>query len=254
VRVFIQTSPWAIWSLRFVRPVLPTFVIGTLMHRLQLIDSNVFVAALTGAGILSIFALLFGLIAFSRIWQSGDAGWRPASWGVVIGLGVVALFAGLSFLASMYPVHNDVTTNALRPPALLGTDGVTLDRVGVVAINKDVFGDVDTRQYPLTNEQFSPLLEKLVKEFGWKSAGSAFQNQSEVTRFYEAHSLIGFVDDVSIRVRTTAKSVVVDLRSASRFGESDFGANGNRIARFIERLDTVVGEARSKLDQTATDS
>jgi uncharacterized protein (DUF1499 family) len=43
----------------------------------------------------------------------------------------------------------------------------------------------------------------------------------------------GFQDDIVIRVETTSAGSVVDLRSASRVGRGDLGANAARIGSFI---------------------
>ena len=47
----------------------------------------------------------------------------------------------------------------------------------------------------------------------------------------------GFKDDIVIRVETTSEGSVVDLRSASRVGRGDLGANAVRIRTFITAFD-----------------
>ena len=46
----------------------------------------------------------------------------------------------------------------------------------------------------------------------------------------------GFVDDIVIRVRATESGSEVDLRSVSRVGRSDLGANAARIEAFAEKF------------------
>jgi len=47
----------------------------------------------------------------------------------------------------------------------------------------------------------------------------------------------GLIDDIVIRIRPEGSSGSrVDIRSKSRIGQSDFGANARRIRAFIERL------------------
>jgi uncharacterized protein (DUF1499 family) len=45
---------------------------------------------------------------------------------------------------------------------------------------------------------------------------------------------MAFKDDVIIRVRTNGQGSLLDLRSVSRVGEGDIGANAKRIRLFIE--------------------
>ena len=48
--------------------------------------------------------------------------------------------------------------------------------------------------------------------------------------------LMGFKDDVVIRIRQQDETIRVDLRSASRVGDSDLGANAARIVSFLDGL------------------
>jgi uncharacterized protein (DUF1499 family) len=46
----------------------------------------------------------------------------------------------------------------------------------------------------------------------------------------------GFKDDISIRVRPDPNGSRVDVRSVSRVGRSDIGANATRVRDFLARL------------------
>ncbi len=51
-------------------------------------------------------------------------------------------------------------------------------------------------------------------------------------------SLWKFTDDVAIRISLDDKGMTrVDVRSASRVGSADLGANARRVARFLHALD-----------------
>jgi uncharacterized protein (DUF1499 family) len=45
-------------------------------------------------------------------------------------------------------------------------------------------------------------------------------------------NIMAFKDDVVIRVRSNATGTLLDLRSVSRVGEGDIGANAKRIRAF----------------------
>lgn len=53
---------------------------------------------------------------------------------------------------------------------------------------------------------------------------------------YDTTSLFRFVDDIAVRVRADGNGSVVDVRSTSRVGRSDLGANAARIERFVAAL------------------
>ena len=49
-------------------------------------------------------------------------------------------------------------------------------------------------------------------------------------------AMFGFTDDIVIRVRATSTGSKVDVRSASRLGRSDLGANAKRIRAFLREF------------------
>lgn len=62
-----------------------------------------------------------------------------------------------------------------------------------------------------------------------------------VIRIEVRTGLLGWVDDVEIRVQLDQDAQTrVDMESASRVGVVDFGTNGRRIRRFLNRLDGVL--------------
>ena len=51
---------------------------------------------------------------------------------------------------------------------------------------------------------------------------------------------MGFREDVSIRVQPNGEDSRVDIRSSSRYFESDLGSNAARITRLIDDLNTAA--------------
>jgi hypothetical protein len=51
---------------------------------------------------------------------------------------------------------------------------------------------------------------------------------------------LGFRDDVAVRVRATQEGARIDIRSASRYGRHDLGANAARVRALIEDIDDVL--------------
>jgi uncharacterized protein (DUF1499 family) len=47
----------------------------------------------------------------------------------------------------------------------------------------------------------------------------------------------GFKDDVVLRIRPTANGSIVDVRSVSRVGQSDLGANAKRIRAILRGIE-----------------
>ena len=65
--------------------------------------------------------------------------------------------------------------------------------------------------------------------------------------------LMRFKDDVAVRVRAVPAAaagggamIVVDVRSASRVGKGDLGANAARIAKYLEALKAELGQGQGQ--------
>lgn len=60
-----------------------------------------------------------------------------------------------------------------------------------------------------------------------------------------ARSLImGFPDDIAIRIKALPDQTRIDIRSASRYGRHDFGVNAQRIRRFARELQAQLDAAQ----------
>jgi uncharacterized protein (DUF1499 family) len=73
-----------------------------------------------------------------------------------------------------------------------------------------------------------------VQGLGWEIV---YQDASAMTIDARDTSLVfKFVDDIVVRVRADGSGAVVDVRSKSRDGKSDLGANAARIKGFVAAL------------------
>lgn len=77
--------------------------------------------------------------------------------------------------------------------------------------------------------------EQLSRDRGW-----TIVNTDEAAGLIEAthtSAWFGFKDDIAIRIRAEGEGSRVDMRSISRVGQSDLGANARRISAFLYDLD-----------------
>ena len=58
--------------------------------------------------------------------------------------------------------------------------------------------------------------------------------------------IMGFREDVSIRVKADGEDSRVDIRSASRYFEGDLGSNAARITKLIEDINTAAENVNAK--------
>ncbi len=57
---------------------------------------------------------------------------------------------------------------------------------------------------------------------------------------------MGFREDVAIRIKADGDDSRVDIRSSSRYFESDLGSNASRVAKLIEDINTAAEAAALK--------
>jgi uncharacterized protein (DUF1499 family) len=55
---------------------------------------------------------------------------------------------------------------------------------------------------------------------------------------------MGFPDDVAIRIRGTRGGSRIDVRSASRYGQWDFGVNAKRVISLLEDINEAAGSIK----------
>lgn len=177
--------------------------------------------------------------------------WRPALAGVLVAACAAGL-AGVPYTqwqrAQTVPPIHDITTDTMDPPAFR-----TLAEARERAPNAvDYPGEQVARQQREAYPDIVPLLlsaplasvrdaaEAEVRARGWELAAAtdATIEATATTRWF------GFEDDVVIRLREEDGHVRVDMRSASRLGRSDVGANAARIRAFLDALEQRVAAGR----------
>lgn len=157
----------------------------------------------------------------------------------------VAVTPPLLFMArakSVPPIH-DITTDTAEAPPFVALRGAREAAPNGGAVYPG--GEVAAQQRAHYSE-LAPIViasppaevlaraEALAREMGWEvvasDAASGRLEATATTRWF------GFKDDVVVRVRADPKGSRVDVRSASRVGRSDVGANAARIKEFLARL------------------
>lgn len=171
----------------------------------------------------------------------------PASRGVRGPLAAGALLAALPVLAAVVliapgiglPAIHDISTDIADPPgfvalaALRGAQANPLARTPEVdRAQREAYPGVLPLDSPLPPAAAFARAAATARGLGWRVQAedpAAGLIEASATTFW-----FGFVDDIAIRVRPHDGGSRVDLRSVSRVGQGDLGANARRIARFRE--------------------
>ena len=93
---------------------------------------------------------------------------------------------------------------------------------------------------PVTVEAAYEAALAAVEGRGWTVVTASPEDASiEAT---ETSFWFGFHDDVMIRIRSEEEYVVIDVRSTSRVGLSDLGANAKRIRNLLDEIETRLNK------------
>jgi hypothetical protein len=242
MRILIRTSKWAIWARRLGSLALPLAVVPILMHRERMIASNDFhLIELIAMGVAGL-ALFLALGAFARLWVTGDEGWGKAAMGLFFSLLCLVPLAFILFLALRYPPVSDVTTDFARPPGLVSPVETRSWTAEQRAALEAAFPNARTRSYPIEASQMYALAAQLADARGWEPRArrepqsALAEGQINVV----ATTLLGWRDEVVIRVSGDAQGSVVAMRSTAVHGIHDLGENGRRIEEFLAALDNQI--------------
>ncbi len=193
-------------------------------------------------------AVLMGLFAASRIWVEGSAGTARVVVGLIVGIAMLMAPVVLWLSFDRLPTINDITTDTATPPAF-----VKLASARGPGANK-----TDYPGAPFAKAQGAayPDLQPLVIE---RSSEETFEVVAEALRrlkmtivredppegtapgaieAVERTLVLGFYDDIAVRVSGDARASRVDLRSASRYGRHDLGRNAERMRRIMREIVT----------------
>lgn len=241
----------AIWSRRLALFSLTVLVFAVLSVRFGT-PSLQGLAPILGGYVFVLLALLLAVLAFVRIWREGHRGVGIAAQGFVLAVLLLlpALLAG--FQALTLPALADVATDIEEPPIFSRSGVVLAARGGVVPA--DVTPEirrVQRRSYPrvlpivleLPAETAYGLARKAAVNLGWQVLESAAPGGRSGAGRVEAIArsrVLRLPHDIAIRIRPRADGSRVDIRSASRVGPLDLGANARLIAAFQEEMELLV--------------
>lgn len=242
MRVLIRTSLPALWSRRFGSLALPVAILPVLMHRERLITSSEFVTIELIALGLAALAVALALLGFFRLWFTGDRGWGKATAGLLFGLICLAPFGWFGYQAWRYPEFGDASTDFSQPIALVGAPipaPLTAEaREAFIALHPNAA----SRTYPIEATEMHTIVSGLVEERGWQMLSEFAPTDAADTGTINAiaMTLLGFRDEVALRIEGGTTGARVDMRSVAFADVHDFGENGKRIEDFLAGLDRQV--------------
>lgn len=243
-------SRLAAWSGRLALFGLAVAALSIIIVRSGLLEIIPALATFGAALVLAAVAILFSFAGFIVIWRQGLSGLGSAILGLILGLMLLAYPGYLAYRASRLPAISDITTDPSNPPrfdvlARLRPRGSS-DYPGAAVARQQTaaYPDVAPLQLNVPIKVAYDTTLALVNKRKWHVVDARPPGAGRRDAVIEAVArtpIMGFRDDVVIRVTATREGARVDMRSASRYAWHDFGTNASRIRSLLEDLDDSVG-------------
>ena len=171
--------------------------------------------------------------------RPGSGGVVPLVLGLLLGLGAAFVPWRWMQQARRVPPIHDITTDLDRPPKFVAVLPLRAGAPNPATYGGSEVADAQRRSYP----DIKPLLLSVPAGAAYKQALASAQgmgwelvaSDSTAGRIEATATTpwFGFKDDVVVRVRPEGSGSRIDVRSVSRVGKSDVGANAQRIRTYL---------------------
>jgi hypothetical protein len=249
-------SSLASWARNLAVFAVVAVVVSVIIVRFGFLEMKPALATLFGALACAGLSILVGLAAFVAIWQNGSRGMSRILLALLIDASVLAYPAYLGLQYRKLPAIHDITTDPIDPPrfealARLRTgDGANpAVYAGLYSAEqqRQAYPDIETVELDVPAQRAYEVTLALVNRRKWLVIDERPPQPPRRIGRIEAVArtpIMGFREDVSIRVKPDGEGSRVDIRSASRYFESDLGSNAARVSKLIEDINTAAENAK----------
>lgn len=187
-----------------------------------------------------VLGLVLSVVAMAR--TPPGAGYALPLAAIVLAIAVSIIPAAGIVHARQVPRIHDISTDTDNPPVFVALaarrreapNGLDYGGAEVAAQQKQAYADLTTLHSKLAPDALFDRAQQAVRDCGWELADA---NRADGRiEAVDTSLLYGFKDDIVVRIRAEAGGSALDVRSASRVGRSDIGANAARIRKFVARL------------------
>jgi uncharacterized protein (DUF1499 family) len=245
-------SSLASWARNLAIFSVVAVVVSILIVRFGFLEMKPALATFFGALACAGLSILVGFAAFAAIWQNGSRGMSRILLALLIDAVVLAYPAYLAVQYRKLPPIHDITTDPIDPPrfeALAplrtgdGTNPAVYAGLYSAELQRRAYPDIDTVELDVPAQRAFDIAKRIVAKRKWLVIDEREPQPPRRLGRIEAVArtpIMGFREDVSIRVTPDGEGSRVDIRSSSRYFESDFGSNASRVTKLIEDINTAV--------------
>lgn len=218
-------------------------VVGIIGQKFQILPFKVafggFALAMAVTVLVFVAGFIFTLLSLGKVGDTGRMLGLGVTLSALIPIALVAALAGKGFKK---PRIHDISTNLennieftkafdLRRPS---ENSLLLPEEKTVELQKEHYPDLKPMLVEMSPAAAYENALLVAEDLGWKI--SLADKASTTFEAVDETKIFGFRDDIVVRVRPFNSGSRIDLRSVSRVGVSDLGANAARIERFQQKF------------------
>jgi hypothetical protein len=278
-------SRLAIWARRIALFSLVATLIAIIIVRSGALDLVPALSTLAGALVLACVAILLAFGAGIVIWREGVGGGGHAVTAFFIGVALIAYPLFLGARAYHLPAIYDITTDPIDPPRfdaiarLRPRDANPITYAGLYTAEQqhNAYADIEPDDTTVSPQEAYDAAMKIITKRRWRvvdarppqgglpaappppppgarpraaadarSPPNPTPARDGIIEAVARTPILGFRDDVVVRVRATSDGARIDVRSASRYGRNDLGTNASRVRNLIDDIDDLLAAPQKK--------
>jgi len=249
-------SSLATWARNLAIFSVVAVVVSIVIVRFGFLEMKPALATFFGALALAVLSILVGLAAFAAIWQNGSRGMSRILLALLIDALILAYPAYLALQYRKLPPIHDITTDPIDPPRfealarLRSSEGANpAVYAGLYSAEQQrlAFPEIETVELEVPPQRAYEVTLQLIAKRKWLVIDERPPQPPRRIGRIEAVArtpIMGFREDVSIRITPDGEESRVDIRSSSRYFESDLGSNAARVKKLIDDINTAVDSAK----------
>jgi uncharacterized protein (DUF1499 family) len=255
VRRYVHSEPTsrlAIWARRMAGFAFVASFLAVIVVRSGLLEIQPALATFGGALVVAAIALILAIAAFVVIWLEGLGGMGAALTAMLVSLALLAYPAYLGMKAYRLPWIYDITTDPIDPPRyealarVRPRDANPVAYAGLYAAEQQrtAYPDIGPLGAAATPQAAYDAAFAIVNKHRWRVVEARAPQAGRREGRIEAVArtpVMGFRDDIVVRVRPEGSDGSrIDVRSSSRYGTFDFGANASRIRSLLDDVEEAI--------------
>ena len=247
------TSRLALWARRIALFSLAAAILAIIIVHSGLLEIRPALVTFGAAMALAILALLLAFAGFVSIWKDGVAGMGASLSAIGIAILLLAYPAYIAVKARNLPWIYDITTDPIDPPRYdtlakarpRDANPIVYPGLAVAELQLEAYPDIEPLDADIDTRSAYNAALAVINRRRWRVVEARAPAQGRREGRIEAVArtpIMGFRDDVIVRVRPFEGGARVDIRSSSRYGSFDFGANAARIRSLVEDIEAEFAD------------